>query len=423
MVQKRSFDDQASHESPLKLRRQEQFCNQPVLFPGYDFYEESMIPVNSSVKPEDFSLPRVVGKDEMFYEHGRTILSHSHDNYGWLLRNLPQKVVPIGPEYQAEIPAWSPPDNPVVISKSLKTAPYFVSVNATEERVTPMSGLGVCRIDSDQVGAGRSDCGCRDEGSLRCVRQHIVEAREKLRMTVGEDAFLEWSCHDMGEQVADRWLDEEEVLFQEVVFSCPYSTGKNFWNYLSSAFPSRLKAEIVSYYYNVFVLQRRARQNRSAHLNVDSDDDEWHSSDDEDEDSDVEYPEGEGGPISSNGLVEMNESDGYIEEETSSDEADTSEISPPKLIGKDDGTQDDSCMSFESVVALTETRFKDNDVNPWLDADVQNYISEPGDVKFWDAGVLSYPSREVDFLPTVSMIEEVFADEPWNFNQDPNGLS
>ncbi|KAI4341461.1 hypothetical protein MLD38_026184 [Melastoma candidum] len=171
------------------------------------------------------------------------------------------------------------------------------------------------------------------------------------------------------------------------------------------------------------MLQRRARQNRCALLNVDSDDDEWHSSDEEDEDSDVEYPEEEGGLVSSNGLVETNESDGYIEEEMSSDEADAAEICPPKLIGKDDGTQDDSCTSFESVDALTGTRFKDSDVNPWLDADVQNYISEPGGVKFWDAGDLFYPSRGVDFLPTVSMIEEVFADEPWNLNQDPNGLS
>ena len=45
-------------------------------------------------------------------------------------------------------------------------------------------------------------------------------------------------------------------------------------------FPSRTKKDIVSYYFNVFMLKVRAEQNRLDPRNIDSDDDEWQGSDD-----------------------------------------------------------------------------------------------------------------------------------------------
>lgn len=81
--------------------------------------------------------------------------------------------------------------------------------------------------------------------------------------------------------MAEKWSEEDQHLFQEVVFSNPSSAGKNFWDNLSAVYPSRTKKEIVSYYYNVFMLRRRAEQNRCDPLNIDSDDDEWKESDDE----------------------------------------------------------------------------------------------------------------------------------------------
>lgn len=78
----------------------------------------------------------------------------------------------------------------------------------------------------------------------------------------------------MGESVSEKWTKEEEQTFQDLVNMNPISSNKKFWNYLSVAFPSRRKKELVSYYFNVFVLRRRAFQNRLDPDNIDSDDDE-----------------------------------------------------------------------------------------------------------------------------------------------------
>ncbi|KAJ6734803.1 DNA BINDING PROTEIN [Salix purpurea] len=96
----------------------------------------------------------------------------------------------------------------------------------------------------------------------------------------------------MGEVIANKWTGEEEQAFHEVVLSNPVSLRKNFWDHLPSTFPSRTKKELVSYYFNVFMLQKRADQNRFDPLNIDSDDDEWQKNEgeavEEDEDSVVE---------------------------------------------------------------------------------------------------------------------------------------
>ncbi|GKC89283.1 ELM2 domain-containing protein [Tanacetum coccineum] len=83
---------------------------------------------------------------------------------------------------------------------------------------------------------------------------------------------------EMGEVAAAKWTEEEERLFHEVVYLNPASVGGRFWKELSIEFPSRTKKEIVSYYFNVFILRRRAVQNRSQVLYPDSDNDEWRQS-------------------------------------------------------------------------------------------------------------------------------------------------
>ncbi|KAJ8771579.1 hypothetical protein K2173_026756 [Erythroxylum novogranatense] len=134
---------------------------------------------------------------------------------------------------------------------------------------------------------------CLDRGSIRCVRQHIVEARQKLIEDLGEQTFRALGFCEMGdEEIANRWTEDEQQAFYEVVMSNPVSLGKNFWNHLSAAFPSRSKSELVSFYFNVFVLRKRAEQNRFHTPNVDSDDDEWQRGEDgveeEEDDSVVE---------------------------------------------------------------------------------------------------------------------------------------
>ncbi|CAI9281484.1 unnamed protein product [Lactuca saligna] len=152
----------------------------------------------------------------------------------------------------------------------------------------------------------------------------------------------------MGESVANKWSEEDEHLFHEVVYSNPVSFGKNFWNHLSEVFPSRSNHEIVGYYFNVFMLRIRAEQNRFDPMNADSDDDEWQGSDESEETE--KYDSGEHG----NGIE---------------------------------------------------------------DSIVDEYF-EPSDHRDWDVGYFSCSRTKSDFLPTGSMIEEVFGVESWNFDDN-----
>ncbi|KAG6398876.1 hypothetical protein SASPL_140347 [Salvia splendens] len=138
--------------------------------------------------------------------------------------------------------------------------------NAYNLNNSMMEGVG--------VGRGRTDCCCLDMGSLRCVQQHVNEAREKLRETIGYENFLDLGFCNMGHEVAYQWTPHDEEVFHDIVYSNPESRGRKFWKHLTVAFPTRTKNELVSYYFNVFVLRRRALQNRSYLLEIDSDDDE-----------------------------------------------------------------------------------------------------------------------------------------------------
>ncbi|KAJ1438891.1 SANT/Myb domain [Sesbania bispinosa] len=216
----------------------------------------------------------------------RTIV-HYEDIYSILLKHPPPKLVSVGPNHQADVPVWdsSATSRPNVDEKLMGTC------------IIPMPQMELSIYDNEVVGKGRTDCSCEDRGSMRCVRQHIVEAREELMKTIGNEMFANLGLFEMGEQVADKWSEEEEQLFREVVFNSPGTLGKTFWDYLSIAFPLKTKKEIVSYYFNVFMLRRRAEQNRNDQLAIDSDDDEWHSCDgngiatrDEEEDHVTESP-------------------------------------------------------------------------------------------------------------------------------------
>ncbi|KAJ9549219.1 hypothetical protein OSB04_021762 [Centaurea solstitialis] len=132
--------------------------------------------------------------------------------------------------------------------------------------------------EDDEASDSRKDCECLDGGSIRCVRQHVKESRLKLRESLGVQKFVDLGMLNMGQEVACRWTEEEERIFHDVVYLNPASLGRMFWNQLSITFPSRTKKEIVSYYFNVFILHRRAVQNRSRLLEIDSDDDEWRGS-------------------------------------------------------------------------------------------------------------------------------------------------
>lgn len=201
-------------------------------------------------------------------EDGEPELVGHFEDVSSCLDGSPERIVPIGPDHQARIPPW------------------VGHMKGNEEKylgtcIIPMPDDSASEIAWEIVGGGRTDCSCADRGSRRCVRQHVVESQENLESNLDDEKLNLLGLVNLGEEVACEWSEEEEQLFNEVVFLNPASAGKNFWRHLSATFPSRTKWELVSYYFNVFMLRKRATQNRCRFPDIDSDDDEWHGNIDE----------------------------------------------------------------------------------------------------------------------------------------------
>ncbi|XP_027335790.1 AT-rich interactive domain-containing protein 2-like isoform X2 [Abrus precatorius] len=170
--------------------------------------------------------------------------------------------IPVGSNHQAEIPEWTGMTSEGD-SKWLGT------------RVWPSKTVNSrLLIERDPIGKGRQDsCGCSVPGSVECVRFHIGEKRAKVKLELGE-AFHEWNFDKVGEDVKKLWTEEEEKKFENVVRSNRASSETYFWDHIFRTFPEKSRADLVSYYFNVFLLQRRGHQNRHTPANIDSDDDE-----------------------------------------------------------------------------------------------------------------------------------------------------
>ncbi|KAL3631230.1 hypothetical protein CASFOL_024214 [Castilleja foliolosa] len=188
------------------------------------------------------------------------------DPYVSSLNSSPMKEVPLGSDHQAELPDWEPNAR----------EQYFSAPNyQTGTCIIPMPDPEIVGAHESTVGHSRpTQCSCADVGSVRCVRRHVREARKCLQDSLGDETFGELGFYSMGEEVAHKWESGDERLFHETIVSCPPSVRPNFWEMLGFHFPSRTKDEIVSYYYNVFMLRWRAIQNRSHLLCADSDDED-----------------------------------------------------------------------------------------------------------------------------------------------------
>ncbi|GAB2209447.1 hypothetical protein Droror1_Dr00026661 [Drosera rotundifolia] len=359
-------------------------------------------------KPEYFS----------FDSHVRPTI-HVNDIYHLLFDYPPRKQVPIGQNHQADIPN--------LLSRDERDSRHGDNIHYCGTCVFPCPELDLPSSDENQVGAGRSDCKCRDRGSLRCVRQHIEEARQDLRSSIGLVAFSELGFHGMGEVVAKKWSEDEARLFHEVVFCNPASLGRNFWKALSFIFPYQTKMELVGYYFNVFMLQKRAEQNRVDPMHIDSDDDEWQGTEDDindeggvtedDEDSVVGSPEFHHGSLhywrcSAENDEDVDEVCDEVEDIPASlPRTDLSSSGDADLVlGKifydeagENENQDGSCTSSDSGAPSQEGLGNTGSCDRW------DYILEPCDSKVWDS-YLSCPEKKVDLLPTCSMIEEVFGN-------------
>lgn len=398
----------------------------------------------ASFSPEYFNPDRQIGRYILCEEVHSSVLDHP-----------PQRSVPIGKDYQADIPIWNPqgtadslnylePSEPLILlSKNSESKLALGNDNEKKKMGTSI----ILMSDSEQsareacnIGNGRIDCACLDSGSFRCVRQHIVEARENLRKVLGTQTFLELGFCDMGEEVAEKWTSEEEQTFHEAVLSNPASQGKNFWDILFAAFPYRARKELVSYYFNVHVLRKRAEQNRCDWMSIDSDNEECQGSDyldeengmvvgDEDEDS-VASPCNEDDPgyrqDRKDDAQEYEEDDanrpGYNNERACDHTLQSLEKFPWEERECRD-VQDDSCTSSDAVPASHVTQVNAEDSDQWSGSFIglnsggsPEHVLEACGAKVWDTGYITCPRNKIDFLPTYSVIEEFLGDGDQNHN-------
>ncbi|XP_057981466.1 AT-rich interactive domain-containing protein 1 [Malania oleifera] len=173
-----------------------------------------------------------------------------------------RKRIPVGPFFQVDVPEWT--------GVTLESDAKWLGTQVWPAEKRQSSFL----IERDRIGKGRQDsCGCQFPGSVECVRFHITEKRKKVELELGS-AFYRWKFDKIGEDVALSWADEDKRKFATIVRLNPASLDKCFWDQIFKFFPDKSREDVVSYYFNVFLLRRRGNQNRYTPNNIDSDDDE-----------------------------------------------------------------------------------------------------------------------------------------------------
>lgn len=180
------------------------------------------------------------------------------------LSNCRKKRIPISSYHQADLPEFQGDDYKSE-SKWLGTKIWPLDIAEQRKKIL---------IERERIGKGRQEsCGCQFVGSPECVRFHIREKRVKLKLELGS-AFYLWKIDVMGEDVAYSWTKEDQNKFHYIVQSNPLSLAKFFWVELFKNFPQKGREALVSYYFNVFLLQRRSMQNRSSPSDINSDDED-----------------------------------------------------------------------------------------------------------------------------------------------------
>ncbi|CAA7016901.1 unnamed protein product [Microthlaspi erraticum] len=172
----------------------------------------------------------------------------------------------VGSDFQAEVPEWTG----ITTESDSKWLGSQIWPPPSKE-----NDNSLCLIERDPIGRGRQDpCGCLAPGSFDCVRFHIIANQEKLILELGL-AFYMWCSDTMGEGTLQYWTDSElEKLNSMMVY--PPTLSPSFLEEVKAAFPSKCLAKVVSYYYNVALLQYRANQNRITHEEADSDTDQFY---------------------------------------------------------------------------------------------------------------------------------------------------
>ncbi|ONK61997.1 uncharacterized protein A4U43_C08F35740 [Asparagus officinalis] len=176
-----------------------------------------------------------------------------------------RKRIPLGPFFQADVPEWAgPPSKKDLLDDTYKWL---------GTKLWPIEGDNR-QFDVEVIGKGRSDsCDCTSRGSVECIRFHLNKARFQFKSELGP-AFFSLGFDDMGEEVSKSWTQEEQMTFDDLVRQNPSSEGKSFFEPALEYFTAKSRRDIVSFYFNVFVLRWMSIRTRLGAWTVDSCDDE-----------------------------------------------------------------------------------------------------------------------------------------------------
>uniref|UniRef100_A0A2P2IW35 Uncharacterized protein LOC107430704 n=2 Tax=Rhizophora mucronata TaxID=61149 RepID=A0A2P2IW35_RHIMU len=197
------------------------------------------------------------------------VLDDLINSVDWLKPKKCKSWIPVGPEFQAEIPDWTGPTNIGTFYSNVDSE----SLKWLGTRDWPTKGTNTGTIIK-AIGMGRpNSCPCASPGSIECIKHHVHEANRQLRSDLGP-AFFSWKFNEMGEAVSRSWKLEEKKQFQFLVEHKSFNHEKEFWKLALKRFPSKSLRNILSYYYNVFVPERVGKRTRRHFRDeVDSDDD------------------------------------------------------------------------------------------------------------------------------------------------------
>lgn len=175
--------------------------------------------------------------------------------------------VPVGAQYQAEVPIWI--GRPPTFPSSPDTLKWLGT------RTWPPENQQTHQlVEYTPIGRGRLNiCCCDQPDSLECIRLHIAEKRLQLKRELGA-AFNAWKYECMGEDAALSWTETEKKRFRDLFLQYRPSLDQNLWDQLFMNFPCKERKTLVNYYFNVFLLGWRRYQNRVTPKNIDSDGDE-----------------------------------------------------------------------------------------------------------------------------------------------------
>ncbi|ESQ38587.1 hypothetical protein EUTSA_v10029341mg [Eutrema salsugineum] len=177
--------------------------------------------------------------------------------------------IPIGPGFRAKLPIWI---------ATTKKGKFYGSPGDSDTLRWLGTGMWPTyslkkKAHYKKVGEGRSDsCSCASPRSTNCVNQHIKEAHELLEKEI-DRAFYTWKFDQMGEVGSKSWNSKEEQRFEALLKNNPLSNSLGFWKYASKAFPGKSEKDLLSYYYNVFLINRMRFLASSSNDHIDSDDD------------------------------------------------------------------------------------------------------------------------------------------------------